>query len=513
MYSITKATLGLALLLTTSSLAQAQTTFEFVSLDTSNVDHIVVFVGENGELTGSAKNIDTQINGGLAAALKAAAFKGAFGKKLHLYNMGPYTTISVLGTGDESLSARQLRELGGHLAMADDNDVSLKALVDGVDTKADAPAAQLAMGYGLGAYSFTKYKKDATDPPRTVSFASADPSAAQHLYRGDLEHIVTGVHFARDMGTEPGKSIYPEAFAQRVRDMFKGMDDIKVEVLGLPEMRRKNMGALIGVGQGSIHDPRLVIVSYTGAAKNDDPIALVGKGITFDTGGISIKSNTGQWKMKSDLSGAAAVAGTVYAAAKRGENVNLVGVMAMAENMPARDAIRPGDVLETMSGTTIEVISTDAEGRLVLSDAITYTQEMFDPRLLVNIATLTGSAGRALGDDYAAVVTRDWDLSVSMMEIGKTAGEDVWPMPLNDNHFDAIKSDIADIKNSAGSPGVSIGAADIGTFVDEDRPWIHIDMASVDWLDKGRPTSPKGHSGWGVRFMDELVRAKRDEGK
>jgi len=180
--------------------------------------------------------------------------------------------------------------------------------------------------------------------------------------------------------------------------------------------------------------------------------------------------------------------------------------MAMAENMPARDALRPGDVLTTMSGKTIEVMSTDAEGRLVLSDAITYVQKEYDPRLLIDIATLTGSAARAMGADYGVVITRDWDLAVDMMRIGKLAGEDVWPLPLNKNHFKAIHSDIADIKSTAGSPGASIGAAVIGTFVDEDRVWVHLDIAGVDWVSKATPTTPKGHAGWGVRFLDAVVR-------
>jgi len=366
-----------------------------------------------------------------------AAFSGKFGKKLHLYGMTPFARVTLIGTGDDSLTARQLRDLGGHAAQASDNEKDLSVMVDGLNTTVE---------------------------------------------------------------------IYPESFAQGVRELFKGVPGAKVEVMGLNEMRRRNMGGLMGVGKGSIHDPRLVVVTYMGGDRNEDPVALVGKGITFDTGGISLKPNSGQWLMKSDLSGAAAVAGTLYAAAKRKANVNVVGIMGMAENMPAEDAIRPGDVLTTMSGKTIEVMSTDAEGRLVLADAVTYAQEEYDPRLVLNIATLTGSAARAMGDDYAAIISRDWDLSEHLMRIGTEAGEDVWPLPLNDNHFKAIKSDIADIKSTAGAPGASIGGAVVGTFIDEDQPWVHLDIAGVDWLDSGIPTTPKGHAGWGVRFMDAVLR-------
>ena len=498
--------LALALTFGGAGTALAETSFAFGSLSAETQKHITVFVNMDGELLGAAADANEKTDGRLESALKDSEFEGKFGKKIHLYGMAPFTCITVIGTGDEALDTRKLRDLGGYAAQASDNKKNLSIMVDELDTDVDAAAAQIAMGYALSSYTFTKYKQDAKDIDRTVAFHSDNSGAAERLYESDLEFVKTGVNFARDMGTEPGKSIYPESFAQEVRELFKGVPGVKIDVMGVPEMRRRNMGALMGVGQGSIHDPRLIILSYNGGERGDDPVAFVGKGITFDTGGISLKPNNGQWLMKSDLSGAAAVAGTVYAAAKRGADVNIIGVMAMAENMPAEDAIRPGDVLTTMSGKTIEVMSTDAEGRLVLSDAVTYVQEEYDPRLLVNIATLTGSAARALGDDYAAVITRDWDLSEHMMRIGTDVGEDVWPLPLNENHFKAIKSDIADIKSTAGNPGASIGGAVVGTFIDKDRPWVHLDIAGVDWLDSAIPTTPKGHAGWGVRFMDGIVR-------
>jgi leucyl aminopeptidase len=251
----------------------------------------------------------------------------------------------------------------------------------------------------------------------------------------------------------------------------------------------------------------MLVIEYMGGNKGDAPIALAGKGITFDTGGISLKGNTNMWMMKSDLSGAAAVAGTLHAVAQRGEKVNLIGLMPLAENMPAEDAIRPGDVLQTMQGTSIEIISTDAEGRLILADAVYYAQQKYMPKMLLNIATLTGSAARAMSDEYGAVITRDMPLSLEMMEVGKKSGEHVWPLPLHPNHFIQIESDIADIKNSgAGDPGASIAAAVIGTFINEDLPWIHLDIAGVDWLSADADTVPKGSQGWGVRFMDQVVR-------
>ena len=500
-----KILLSAALTLSLSGLAQADDRYVFASSDLPDATHITLLTGE-GALSGTAAAIDAQVGGDLSKALENAGFEGKFGKHIDFYNIGEFTRVTVVGTGDAALNKRQLRDLGGHIAKASDKDDPISVLAGDLETSVEAASAELAAGYRLGSYKFDKYKSGEPDTDRTVTFHSRDAALSETRYETDLEHLVGGIYFARDMGTEPGKSMYPERFAQSVRELFRGVGGVQVRVLGTREMARQNMGALMGVGQGSIHDPRLVVVIYNGGAADAPPIALVGKGITFDTGGISLKPNTGQWQMKSDLSGAAAVAGTIYAAAKRGEKINLVGVMAMAENMPADDAIRPGDVLETMSGKTIEVISTDAEGRLVLADAVRYAQDEFEPSFLIDIATLTGSAGRALGDDYAAIISRDLSLSKSLMEIGKEVGEEVWPLPLNDNHFKAIKSDIADIKGSGGRPGASIGAAVIGTFIDEDQPWVHLDIAGVDWLDSGRPTSPKGHSGWGVRFMDGVIR-------
>jgi leucyl aminopeptidase len=312
---------------------------------------------------------------------------------------------------------------------------------------------------------------------------------------------------ARDFAWEPGKSVYPAEFVKRVRERFAGIKNISIDVLDVKRMERLDMGAILGVGQGSVHEPKLLVIEYKGGNTGSAPIVLAGKGITFDTGGTSIKPNNGMWAMKSDLSGAAAVAGTLYALAQRGERANVVGVMPLAENMPDGTAIRPGDVLETMKGTSIEIISTDAEGRLILADAVYYAQQTYKPKMLLNIATLTGSAARALSDEYAALITRNFDYSTEIMKIGETSGEHVWPLPLHPNHFDQLKSDIADIKNSGvGNPGASIGAAVIGTFVDEALPWVHLDIAGVDWLDAATDTAPKGAHGWGVRFMDQLVR-------
>jgi leucyl aminopeptidase len=295
-------------------------------------------------------------------------------------------------------------------------------------------------------------------------------------------------------------------FVDTARALFDGLDNVEIKVLDEQDLQRLGMGAHWGVGKGSSRPPRLLIIEYM-AGGNRPPVVLAGKGITFDTGGISLKGNDGMWAMKGDLGGAAVVTGTVLAAARRGAEVNVVALAALAENMPSGTATRPGDILTSMSGITIEILSTDAEGRLVLADAVHYGQVTYEPSVLIDVATLTGSAGRALGDDYAAVFGRHDELIEQLSVASEAANEALWRLPLDDSHFKQIESDFADIKNSgAGNPGASAGAAFIGSFVAEDQVWAHFDIASVDLLEEDRPTIPKGYSGWSVRILDEYLR-------
>lgn len=498
-------------LISVASSSVAKTTFRFVEDAKQHDKTHVVFVQDAKSLSGAAASINAKSNGRLAKLLSLNEFDANAGSSLELQMLAGSEAVLVIGSFKKNgLDQSDLQNMGGSIAAVLDSvskDRSVVVHVDNLTTNVELPSAHLAYGYQLRHYSFDRYKSAKSQGDSEVTLVSSNSRNAEDKYQNDLSHIAKGVHLARDLASEPGKSIYPQAFVDVVKKMFKGVD-VDIDVLNVRDMKKHNMGALMGVGKGSINDPRMLVIEYYGADKDQAPIALVGKGITFDTGGISLKSNSGMWAMKSDLSGAAAVAGTLYAAAKRAEKINLIGLMPLAENMPSQDAIRPGDVLETMQGTSIEIISTDAEGRLVLADAVFYAQTEFSPRMLVNIATLTGSAGRALSDEYAAVITRDFELSKKMMRIGEHSGELVWPLPLHPNHFEQIKSPIADIKNSgAGNPGASIGAAVVGTFVDESLPWVHLDIAGVDWLDSDIDIAPKGSQGWGVRFMDELVRS------
>ncbi|NTS78565.1 leucyl aminopeptidase [Catenovulum sp. SM1970] len=498
----------LTILFSASTLAMPDVKFSDVDLKQSN--QLVVFIDSTEELKGSASTVNKHTNGQLLAAIKASNATIKLGSTKTFYGLTPYNQVTVVGTGKSPLTQSQLQDIGGAAiaAMPANGKTVISILTDNLTTQVTDAESWIAMGAAMRDYHFDKYKKaDAKTEPRKLVVQSNESQKATAKYQGDLAHLVKGIYLARDMASEPGKSIYPQAFVERVEDLFDDIKNVDIDVLKVKQMKKYKMGALLGVGQGSIHDPRMLVIEYNGADDDSAPIALVGKGITFDTGGISLKKNTGMWAMKSDLSGAAAVAGTMLAVASRGEKVNLVGVIPLAENMPSQDAIRPGDVLTTMQGTTIEIMSTDAEGRLILADAVRYAQDKYKPSMLVNIATLTGSAVRALSDEYAGLVTRDWALTQKMMDLGEISGESVWPLPLHPNHFTQIESPIADIKNSgAGNPGASIGAAVVATFIDKDLPWVHLDIAGVDWLETDINVAPKGSQGWGVRFMDQLVR-------
>jgi leucyl aminopeptidase len=279
-------------------------------------------------------------------------------------------------------------------------------------------------------------------------------------------------------------------------------------VLDVPAMEKLGMGAILSVGKGSTRPPRMLIVEYKGSGAPAKPIVLAGKGITFDSGGISLKAGSGMWKMKDDMAGAAAVVGATLALAKRGSPVNVVAIAALAENMPDGNASRPGDVVRAMNGKTIEIISTDAEGRVVLADALSYAEKKYDPIAIVDLATLTGAVGGALGNEYAGLFSRqDW-LAAQLESAGKVTGEEMWRLPLHPNHLEDIKSDFADIRNSTegNQPGASHGAAFIGHFAEASTPWAHLDIASQALSSEATPTVPKGAVGYGVQLLDRFVR-------
>jgi leucyl aminopeptidase len=313
------------------------------------------------------------------------------------------------------------------------------------------------------------------------------------------------VEFTRELVTEPANVIYPESFVARAQERYAGTG-LELRVLDEAEMAALGMGALLGVAQGSARPPRLLAMVWRGAGEAPFT-AFVGKGVTFDTGGISIKPAAGMEDMKWDMGGAGAVAGTMLALARRGAKANVVGVVGLVENMPDGKAQRPGDVVKTMSGQTVEVINTDAEGRLVLCDVLTWVQREYKPAAIVDLATLTGAIIISLGHEQAGMFTNDDDLAAALDAAGKASGDKLWRFPLGPAYDKLIDSPIADMKNVGPRYGGSITAAQfLQRYIDKGTPWAHLDIAGTVWTDKPGATWDKGASGFGVRLLDRYVR-------
>lgn len=441
----------------------------------------------------------------IGAAIASAKFDGKAGSTLSLRGMGAYARILLVGTGtDATMLARA--EAGGKAAQELRSEAQ-PVTITGAFTGAEA--ADVAYGFALGQYRFDRYKTvDRKAPPAdAVTLVGGDAPAARAAFTGRHAPLVDGVRLSRDLANEPANVIYPDSFIAEVRKAFGSTANVTIEVLDEAAMRRLNMGSIVGVGQGSPRGSRIMIVRYRGPGSEAAPLALIGKGITFDSGGISLKPGAGMWDMKADMSGAASVMGAALSLAKSRAPVHVMAVAALAENMPDGNAQRPGDIVRTFSGKTIEMLNSDAEGRLVLADANEYVAATHAPRGIVNIATLTGSIVGALDDQYAGLFARDETLAAQLTKAGEASGERVWRMPLHPKYAERMKSDIADIRNIAPSqgPGASLGAHFIGFFVDEKMPWAHIDIAGVNDA-SGTPLVPKGQSGFGVRLLDELAR-------
>lgn len=438
----------------------------------------------------------------IEAAITAQGFKGEAGDELLLRGIASVPAVVLVGRGE---GPQQLREAGGRAAQAL-RSVRAPVAVLGLSDASDM--AEAAFGYALGQYRFDRYKSAATPPPADrVQFVGAQAPAARTEWDARKAHLSAAVALTRDLQSEPANSLHPGSFVARTRAAFAGVPGVTVEVLDDAALRRLGMGAIVGVAQGSPHGARLMLVRYRGA--EGAPLALVGKGITFDSGGLALKPNPGMWQMKADMSGAAAVMGAALSLARSRAPVHVVAVAALAENMPGSTAQRPGDVVRTFGGQTIEIRSADAEGRLVLADAIQYTIDRYRPFALVDIATLTGAASAALGSEFAGLFAREDAVAGRLSGAAAQSGEAVWRMPLHPAYAKAIVSDIADIKNSdaTGAPGASAGAHFVGHFVPENVSWAHLDIAGVYWRDSDRPLEPKGASGFGVRLLDTLARS------
>jgi leucyl aminopeptidase len=365
-------------------------------------------------------------------------------------------------------------------------------------------AAEISFGLALRAYDFTTYRTGETKAPGEVTFMCSAPEAvaAQAAPRAA---VAEGVFFTRDLTNEPGNVLTPDDFAARLAAMQElGLD---VEIIDEPEMQKLGMNALLGVGQGSVNPSKIVVMQWRGGAKDEAPFAVIGKGVTFDTGGISIKPAAGMEDMTCDMGGAGVVAGLMRALALRKSKANVVGLVGLVENMPDGNAQRPGDVVKSMKGDTIEVINTDAEGRLVLADVFWYAQERFNPKGMVDLATLTGAMVVALGFENTGVFSNDDALCNALLKAAKAEGEGAWRMPMGDGYDQLLKSRIADMKNVTGREGGAITAACfLQRFVRPGMPWCHLDIAGTASVKSDTAFAPKGATGWGVMTLDRLIR-------
>jgi leucyl aminopeptidase len=374
----------------------------------------------------------------------------------------------------------------------------------GLDARA---AARLAFGAAARSWRYDQYRtklgrKQKPTLEEVIVVGAGKGADAEWAHEAA---VLAGLNLTRGLVTEPANIVYPESFVERARKALEPLG-VEFEVLDEKQMRKLGMGALIGVAQGSVRPPRLLVMRWNGGPKAKKPVALVGKGITFDTGGISIKPAQGMEAMKWDMGGAGAVAGAMCTLATRKAKANVVGVCALAENMPDGNAQRPGDIVTSMSGQTIEVINTDAEGRLVLADAMTWVQRTHKPEVMIDLATLTGAMIISLGHEYAGCFSNDDGLADGLVAASNASGDKLWRMPMGEAYDKIMDSPIADMKNAAGREGGSITAACfLGRFVEEGVKWAHLDIAGTVWAEKPSHLYDKGATGFGVALLDRYI--------
>jgi len=485
-------------------------------------DVVAVMATDGGELLAAGKALDAAAGGRIAKAMKAANFKGGAGQVADV--LAPdgveFGRVLVIGVGKaDAADGMAVERWAGHAVKRVLTSGAEKLVLqpDALPSVSKAEAgSHAAMGARLAAYRFdtyrTKLKPEQMPTLTAVEISMDGPAAAKARAEKDAA-IVEGVFFARDLVSEPPNVLYPESFAERLRDLET--IGVEVDILEPAAMERLGMGALLGVAQGSSRPARMVAMKWNGGSKGSKPVALVGKGVTFDTGGISLKPGGGMDEMKGDMGGAAAVAGAMKAIALRKAKANVVGIVALVENMPGANAQRPGDIVNTMSGQTIEVLNTDAEGRLILADAVWYAQDKYDPSVLIDLATLTGAVIVALGHENAGMFSNDEDLAHAITAAGQAEGEPVWRLPLGAAYDKLIDTPNADMKNIAGKPvaGSIVGAQFIKRFIKDGTPWAHLDIAGTAWKSGPYedPLSPAWATGYGVRLLNRLIQNRYED--
>jgi leucyl aminopeptidase len=483
---------------------------------------VVCAVMEDRKLSPSADKLDKDSGGALRRAIGASRFTGKSDEVLAVLAPAKLDVARVLlvGVGKPRGGERGPWTNRGGVILAALNSAGEQKASVFVDVLkgAEASLAAADLGYGarLRSYRFDKYrtkeKPEQKPSLKELTFLVDDPKTAEREF-APLDKIADGVFFTRDLVSEPANVIYPETLAAEAKKLTSL--GVSVEILDEKQMKKLGMNMLLGVGVGSVRPSRLVVMQWKGnpRASNKAPVAFLGKGVTFDTGGISIKPAGGMEDMKWDMGGAGVVIGLMKALAGRKAKVNVVGICGCVENMPSGSAQRPGDIVTSMSGQTVEVLNTDAEGRLVLGDALWYCQDRFKPQFMVNLATLTGAIIIALGHEHSGLFANNDELAERLTAAGKAVDEKLWRMPLGDAYDKMMDSDAADMRNiSGGRDAGSITAAQFLQRFVNGVPWAHLDIAGTTWSKKDAPTVPKGATAFGVRLLDRFV-ADNYEGK
>ena len=484
----------------------------------TNSDCELLLVGhfeDNKTLEGAAYLLDEKCNGILGDLLEKVDFEGKLYSSSIIYTRGLVRGKRILIAGMGKRDEFTLEKMRGVFSKAAQRirDLKVSQMAVSLDLgESEFSAGEMSQaaveGVLLGLYRFTPYKTLEEDKAGEISeciIVENRPGVVEEVESGAqrAEIISRAVYCARDLVSTPANDMTPSILAERAADVAKE-GGVTFEALDETTMKKLGMGALLGVSQGSAEEAKLIVLEYNGGDKSAKPIALVGKGVTFDSGGISIKPSDKMDEMKSDMSGGAAVIGTIKAIAELKLPLNVVGIIPATENLPGGKAYKPGDVVKSMSGTTIEIKNTDAEGRLILADALTYAGR-YNPAAIIDLATLTGACVIALGDNLAGMFVTDAALKEELLSASDATGEEVWELPLWEEYNELIKSDVADIKNTGGRAGGAITAALLLKRFVSDYPWAHLDIAGPALLSKDKPYIPKGASGVGVRLLVQFL--------
>ncbi|MEM7328458.1 MAG: leucyl aminopeptidase [Pseudomonadota bacterium] len=476
--------------------------------DTAKSEIVGFLIDEGGKLPEAAEAMDKDSGGLLSEALSAGRFAGKAGQQAFvvLPKGASAKRALLVGAGKpKDRNDRALERMGGTIYKAQANS-GFKSIA--VHAAKASDAARIALGAKLAAYRFddyrTKLKPEDKPSLTSMTFITDDTKAAKAAFK-PLDAGADGTYLARDLVNMPPNDLYPGRYADKIAELAE--HGLEIEILGEKDLKKLGMNSMLGVGQGSVKESKLGIMRWMGGKKDEAPVALVGKGVCFDTGGISLKPGAGMEDMRGDMGGSAAVVGAMLALAKRKAKANVVGLVGLVENMPDGDAIRPGDILKSASGQTIEVQNTDAEGRLVLCDVLWYTQETYKPKAIVDLATLTGAIVIGLGHHHAGLFTNDDGLANALTQAGLAEGERVWRLPLGPEYDRQLKSKFADMRNIGGRAAGSITAAQfLQRFIKDGQTWAHLDIAGVAWVEGEKaPTDPSWASGFGPRLLDRWI--------